>query len=229
MKLLVLYVIMNMSQNSFSQKQVSYTVKPGAQISDVIPRNEIYRYPVFTDGTVAFKDGKTVVGKLNHNMLFGSIQFLDPKGDTLALINENTIKLVSILTDTFYFDRGYYHVTSSNGPVKLLEKKYFKEFVQKPGSYGLTSSTTSVDNISSILERRSYELNTSQELILVKHAEFALATDDGYVIYPDKKKLLKIYSKHKQTVETYMNKNPVAANSKDDLLNLMNFLADLEK
>lgn len=229
MKLLVLFVIMYVSPDAFSQKQVSYNVKAGVQVSDVIPFNEIYRYPAFTNGTVVFKDGKTIGGKLNHNMLFGSIQFLDPKGDTLALINENTIKLVSILTDTFYFDKGYYHVASSKGPVKLLEKIYFKEFIQKPGSYGLASSTTSVDNISSILERRSYELNTSQELILVKHTEFALAARDGSVIYPDKKKLLKIYSKHKPAVDVYMNNNSVAANNKDDLQKLMNFLADLEK
>src|ERR1700712_5283487 len=69
--------------------------------------HEIYLYPAFTTGTVAFRDGKMSQAKLNYNFLNGEVQFINDTGDTLSLANELTIKYLTIAKDSFFYSDGY--------------------------------------------------------------------------------------------------------------------------
>jgi hypothetical protein len=61
----------------------------------------------FITGSVYFKDDTRAVAKMNYNRLYDEMLFLDPKGDTLALKDENNIKFIALDKDTFYYNGGY--------------------------------------------------------------------------------------------------------------------------
>ncbi|HTE26036.1 hypothetical protein [Flavitalea sp.] len=227
MKLILVFIAVLIAFFGYSQKSVTYTIKPGAFIMDVIPSTEVFRYPAFTQGIVTFKDGKSTSGSLNYNMLIGTVQFIDAKSDTLSLANEETIQHIVINNDLYYFNRGYFRVIDTSKGMMLSELIYFKNFSEKQSSYGMSSSTAASDNFSSILERRAYNLTAAEEMKLVKHTEYAILDHAGTMIYPDKKKLLKIFPDNKTAVSNYLSKNSADPSKKEELVKLINFLTEL--
>ena len=227
MKLLLVFIIVLIAFFGYSQKAVTYIIKPGAFIMDVIPATEVFRYPVFTPGTVTFKDGRSIKGTLNYNMVIGTVQFIDANSDTLSLANEETIQRVQINNDLFYFSRGYFRVVDSIKGMMISERIYFKNFSEKESSYGMSSSTAASDNFGSILERRAYNLIAAEEMKLVKQTEYAIFDQAGAMIYPDKKKLLKIFPDNKTAVSNYLTKNSADPRKEEDLRKLRAFLIEL--
>lgn len=223
MKLFVWVCFILVYHVSLAQSQKTYTIKPGENIYDVLFSQDIYSYPDFTTGTVIFRDGRSVNSRLNYNILVGSIQFIDGKGDTLSLAEENTIRYVVINKDSFCYDNGYIKLVADHSPVKLGKKIFFEEFEQKPGSYGLSSGATAAVTLTSILERRQYDLNTKQELVLRKNSEYVFGNKNEFLV-AEKKNLLKLFPKYKNEITAYLNNNPINFKKEEDLLRLATFL-----
>jgi hypothetical protein len=122
----------------------------------------------------------------------------------------------------------YLRVASENSVAQLLEKESFKQFSQKQGAYGTYSALSAVDNFSSWIERTSYNLTVREELTLVKYKQYAIADKKGSIIFPDRKKLIKMFSRHKAEINDYLNKNSVQYENQESLVRLMNFLEGLK-
>jgi hypothetical protein len=206
----------------------TYTVKPNDNILEIIPLKVVFLYPSFTTGIVSFRDGRSVAGNLNYNLLIQAIQFIDGKGDTLALADENTIKQISITKDTFYYSDGYVKQIGNWTSVKLAERDFFKEFVQKPGSYGMSSAATAAHSINSvIIQGSTYKINSDKEVIMVKAKQYFIGNKYNEFVAADKKDLLKLFPKQKKNISEYLDKNPVDFNKKEDLNRLATFLHEL--
>lgn len=212
---------------SWAQTPVTYTVKAGVNVLDVVPVKDIYQYPAFVPGTVMFKDGRSSPGRLNYNCLNAEMQFISPKGDTLSLADEQTVRYIVIDADTFYYSEGYVRLIKGGGSVKLGEKVFFKEFVQKPGAYGLSSATTASNTLTSILAKRSVDLDISQEIVLVKNTSWFMANKFNDFMPADKKNIVKILPRQKQAIDEYLRKNDVNFNKEEDLKRLTDFLNGL--
>ena len=91
-----------------ARAQETYTIKPGENILEVVQLKNLLQYPSFVDGTVVFRDGRVVKSRLNYNYFNAQIQFLNAKGDTLTLADENTIKYITIGKDSFLLRRWLY-------------------------------------------------------------------------------------------------------------------------
>src|ERR1700716_3861033 len=118
MKFLVFIAICILNFTLSAQNKI-YTVKPGEKITEVIPTKDIYKYPGFYKGTVFLKDGTSATPKMNYHKLFGEMKFIDPKGDTLSLSNENTMYLITINRDSFYLDKNFLELISNYGKIKM--------------------------------------------------------------------------------------------------------------
>lgn len=226
LKRVALFFFVLLSNSICAQSPETYTIKPGEKILHVISAKDIYSYPDFAKGTVIFRDGRLVAGRLNYNMLISAIQFIDAKGDTLSLAEENTIRLVIIKEDSFCFDNGYLELIAGDAAVKLGRKVYFKEFEQKPGAYGLSSGTTAAVTLSSILEKKAFDLNIEQELVLMKSTDYFFGNRNHF-LPAEKKNILKLFPKHKTNITGYLNSNSVNFKKEKDLLLLTSFLQGL--
>ncbi|MEI9946128.1 MAG: hypothetical protein WDN26_18135 [Chitinophagaceae bacterium] len=228
MKLFFLFCSILLSAVCSAQQNAgTYTIKAGENIFDVIPSKEIFQYPDFIQGTVVFKNGTATGGKLNYNSLIAAIQFIDAKGDTLSLANEETVNYIQVSRDTFYYNEGYLRLLAGNASIKLAERVFFQEFVQKPGSYGLSTATTATNTISSIIDKRAIDLNTSQEVVLVKSKVFLIAGKFNDFVIADKKNILKMFKRQQDKIKEYFDKNAIEFNKEDDLIKVTNFLKGL--
>jgi hypothetical protein len=226
MKLQLCLCVVLLSVYAFAQSGNTYTIKPGESIINVISISEVFKYPSFVVGTVIFKDGRNVRSRLNYNSLIGQIQFIDLKGDTLSLAEEETVRYIIIDRDSFCYDKGYIELITDESSVRLGKKVFFKEFEQKPGSYGLSSGTTAAVSLSSILEKRAFELNTDQELVLIKSVEYFIGNKNEFLL-ANKKNVVKLFPKHKKPIETYFDANVISFNEEKDVLKLAEFLETL--
>src|SRR3954447_13437357 len=85
--LLIIFSILLCSYSAFAQTD-RWTIKPGENIDTALPPYVKFHYPRFTQGSVFFRDGTRSDALLDYNLLTEEMQFIAPKGDTLAVTNE---------------------------------------------------------------------------------------------------------------------------------------------
>jgi hypothetical protein len=210
-----------------AQPQESYTIKPGENILEIVQLKNLFQYPAFLDGVVFFKDGRAVRSRLNYNYFSAQIQFIDARGDTLTLADENTIKNIVIAKDSFCYDGGYIQLIEQEGTVSLGKKVYFKDFEQKKGAYGLSSGTSSAINASSaVIENKTFSFNPELELTLIKNTDYVVGNKNEFLV-ADKKNLIKLFPKYKKTIAEYLDNTSINFKREDDLIKLSAFLRGL--
>ena len=80
----------------------------------------IYRFPSFDQATVLFKNGISSTYKMNFNMLLCTMQFIDPKGDTLEISKPEDIDSIRLNNSTFFFKDHYFEIVAAIDSVKLV-------------------------------------------------------------------------------------------------------------
>lgn len=207
-----------------AQNSNTITIKAGEDVS-VLYRH-IYKYPQFVYGKVYFKDGTIAGSKMNFNLLLEAMQFLDEKGDTLALANEETIKYVAIGIDTFYFDEGYLQRVSAFGDIELAAKQKIKFLDEKNiGAYGISTSTHTIDNYNTLRAHHTYSLKLNKDLVYAKEMKYYFDRGDRVFIIANKKNILKSFSTKKGMIEDYLKQHEIDFNKEDDLKIFFSYLA----
>ncbi len=79
-----------------------------------------YRFPSFEEASVLFKNGGTLKNKMNFNTLLCTMQFIDPKGDTLEISKPGEIDSILFNDCTFFFRKGYFEILGTYDSVKLI-------------------------------------------------------------------------------------------------------------
>lgn len=74
---------------------------------------------------------------------------------------------------------------------------------------------------------KSYNLKVNEELVLIKNVDYYLAGNNDQFIYADKKNVLKLFSKQKNTITTFLEKNLVNFSREEYLVRLFIFLQGL--
>ena len=230
--LLLLFLILIGYAGIFAQDSTLVTIKSGYKATDVLTSADIYYYAQFINGKVFFKDGTKGVAKMNYNRLFDQVLFVDPKGDTLALADEMTIKFITIEQDTFYYDDGYIRLIADGG-VKLAEKQvWVVADIRKIGTHNRQTTTVAVTSFSTYTNgsdaAKSKDLIMNEDIILRKETQYYFGDKFDHFIRATKKDLLKFFHKNQQSVEDYLIDNKVDFDKKDDLEKLARFLGQLD-
>ncbi len=225
----ILLFIMLLQGNLFAQKKTSIVVKAGNNIKDVVPITEIFEYPQFISGRVFFKDGQNSGAKMNYNRLVNEVQFIDSKGDTLAVANENTIQFVAIEKDTFYYDGGFLKLLDGSKAVKLAVKQILKVGdKQKMGGYDMATSTSAISSYKSFYDgRQFYNLSVREDIILLKVTQYYIGDKYNNFVSANKKNVMKLFSKHQNVLQKYLKDNLIDFEKKEDLEKLVQFLNQL--
>jgi hypothetical protein len=204
--------------NGMAQKKKSFKINPGERVTEKIPKDEIYSYPEFVSGKVYLINNTYSVAMMNYNSLFGEMQFINGKGDTLSLADEKMIKLIVIDKDTFYYDKGYLKLVLNEGDVKLANKKIIT-FAnrQKLGGFGETSQG-SIETYG-VLSSQSYlkALVANEIITMVKESVFYIKNDLNNFRVINKKTLTDIYPNNEKDLKIYLKENKVDFSNEEDL------------
>ncbi len=213
----------------FAQKKTFLTVKAGQNIMDVLSTAEVFYYPQFTSGNVFLRDGTRAAAKLNYNRLVDEMHFIDPKGDTLALADEKTIKYIVISKDTFYYDGGYVRLLSAGQRVKLAVKQVWviADARQAEAKNSATKSVFADYLTTNRQGGRFYDLMAKEDVVLTKAEHFYFGDNYNRFVLAGKKNLLQLFPKEQSRIETYLKENKISFNNKEDLEKVAQLLEPL--
>ena len=217
------------SSNLWAQDSTLVTIKAGNRIKDVLTPADVFSYPQFTSGKVYFKDGSKAMAKMNYSRLSDQMLFIGPKGDTLELADEKTIKLIAIDKDTFYYDEGYVRIIADYGAVKLAEKKIWvvADF-RKVGTHNTAKSSVAITSLGTYSDEgaraKSYDLVINENIIIRKETQYYFGDTHNRFARAGKKRLLLLLPKEELSIETYLKENKVNFDKKEDVERLVQFL-----
>ena len=211
------------------QENQDFIVKAGTKIIDYFPLESRFRYPEFTPGKVFFKDNTYTGSRLNYNILYGEVQFIQKK-DTLSIANTRDIKYVTIESDTFYFDRGYVEIVFNMGKSKLGLKQFVKMVdKQTQAAYGMTSSVSATDSYNSIPSSSGYySLNVNEDIRVRRVKDYYLGSENEGFELIRKNLILQLFPESEDEIKRYLKTNDVNFNNEADLMKLCQFLKDLD-
>lgn len=197
----------------------------GEEFRDFIAK-EAYRYPEFKKGAMYYRDGGAPAkGLMNYNFLLQEMQFINNKGDTMAITDVNSIAYIKMERDTFLYQAGYFEKIKSFGRTSLLLKRSLK-FVdeQKTGIFGTTATTGGVVSVDMYSELHEHRLGVNAVLIFARHTSYYFLDARGNVVAANKKNLDKYFKSEASQLEKYIADNKTDLNRQEDLVNLLAYL-----
>ena len=233
MKALLLLLFILIGYCGLSAQDSIVTIKAGNKVRDVLTPADIFYYPQFTSGKVFFRDGRKAMAKMNFTRLYDQMLFINPKGDTLAVADEKTIKFIIVDQDTFYYDEGYVRIIVDYGDVKLAEKQiWVVADTRKIGTHNKSTSTVAITPLSNytddgIARAKSYDLLINEDMVIRKETQYYFGDKNNHFVRAGKKKLLLLFPKEQLSLENYLKENKVNFDNKDDLEKIAQFLSQL--
>jgi len=176
---------------------------------------------------VEFRDGTKAAARINYHSLFDQMLFINAKGDTLALRDEETIKFITLATDTFFYSEGYVRLISSNRVVRLAEKQVWEVAdIRKVGSHDRPANTFAVTSYKTLTDGfgRTLDLVLNEDLVLRKNVHYYFGDLHSHFIPAGKKNLLSFFSKEHNGLAGYLKENNISFHKKDDLEKVAQFL-----
>lgn len=213
------------------QAQRQIRVKSDTDINRAIPLSDRYRYPQFIAGKVLYRNGASSGGRLNYNRLLGEMQFIDNKGDTLALADEPNVAHVLIGSTRFYVNpgKGCPEVVSEHGPIRLAKQTIFRSMrTEKKVAYGQSSGASSVATVQPYSSNSSiHRIEATGDQLVREETTYFVIDQNERCYQLNKNALLKTFPKHKKAIEAYLAEQSVRFSEEADLQKLLQFCTDL--
>lgn len=201
-------------------------VKPGQEIPACFSKEETYLYPAFMDGTVLLKNKEVISARMNYNIIYGQMMFIQNSRDTLAIANPQNIEIIIFPSDTFYYSSGY-HQLLAVGFGKYLTRKQFLKIheVRKGGAYGTTSSLSATTTMSSYYgDSKTNKLTVNQEVVVSIQSEFYIVDSRSRYRVFNRIAINKMYPNHKPAIDKFISEEKIDLEKEQDAIKLFGFL-----
>ena len=197
-----------------------------ASMLDRLPDSAKYKYPSFTKGYVHYRNGSSAYANFNVNLLLNQIQFLHPNGDTLSIVDEESIRFVTIGKDSFFCRKDIVELMPGYSPLKLgRSQKVSVMSRERVGAYGESSGTTSITSFGSLsANEQVYQLRANENILLKKETTFYLIRNDFLTFLPATKSNLLQMVKNKEGIQEYLRNNNIDFKKEADLKRVLEFV-----
>lgn len=201
-------------------------IKGGNDARDNFMR-EIFLYASFEPGIVEYKNGQRFKSNMNYNKALGTIQFIDEKGDTLSLNNEESISFINIGGDKFIYAPMCLQIIEGNEKLALLKQESVKiADKHKTGSYGIPNASGTIESIDRIDTRINYnQIEINENLLIHKVTTFYIEDEKGEIFVASRKNVLNNFPKKQEAIKSYIKANSVDFSKEEHLMNLMDFIS----
>lgn len=226
MRILLALVLFAVITTAFSQ---SVLVKAGQDYTKAIPRSDRYRYKDFMNGQLHYPQGKkSQVLRLNYNIIFAAVQFIDSNGDTLFIAEDSNIfKYVSINNDLFFhdFQFGYFEILTREPQIKLMSQVKWniaRKDVMIENGYGSSLSLSNSD-YSTIRVSGANNFIQNENTLFEKEDAYFLLDKKQRIHKATKSSFIKIFQDYKGEIQSFLKDNDIDFSDKDDLRTLLEF------
>lgn len=212
--------------------QTSETIR--VKSGEKFPNAEKYRYAKFTPGVVEYHNGRVPSqAMLNYNMLLREMQFLVNNRDTMSIADAPAIQRIRIQDDEFVYDQNGLLLTvlGHYGPVTLAVDHSLKlANVDKMGGYGMSSGASAIKTYNSYPTSAGASAKLEQKGdVVYSHQRVLMFINQNNLVFPaSRKSILKMYSKKKSEIETYLKENPVQFGDLNEVKRLLEYGQSLD-
>lgn len=219
-----------------------FRVKAGEVPVQVLPQEAQYRFADFRQGKAIFHNGKAASAKLNYNILYEEMQFIDRKQDTLTIADEPTVKKVIVNDTSFYChpEYGYLEGLADFTNCKLASSRRIQEIRDEDlgssssldGLYEFNRSGNPNQMIQRInygvTEREFYNQPARQSLTLVLLKDYYFM-DFNHRWHPaQKSNIRRVFRNHQRKVTQFIEDEKINFNDASDLIKLLQYCSELE-
>ena len=228
-KILIPAFITLMCLQAFAQTSTQRVMIKGGSSAWENFMKEVFMFPTFEDGIVEYKNGQRFKSKMNYNKAIASIQFIDEKGDTLALSNEQSISNVSIGNTFFIYNPMCLEQLTDHNNAKLYKHEVIRIADKlKTGGYGIPNSTGTISSVEHVDNWLAYtQIDINENLLISKVTTYYIENENGEMLPAAKKNILNLYPKKEGEIKTFIKEKSLDLNKEDDLLQLAQFLAKM--
>ena len=230
---------------SWAQAAERYLVKEGEIAVKIIPVQQQYLFPDFSEGLVILNDDQYLETKLNYSLLYDEIHFINKDGDTLSVGNEHKLKQIIIADRAFRYSYkdGFLEEVKDFPSIKLAKKQvlqttrnevvhYSEDAKVAVGPTGKNGSKSAGD-YSGNRSRRGYNFKdfytrkSKGRMVIEKQTSYFFI-DKNNRFHPAKKSsILKIYVRNKNSIKSYLKEHNVNFDLEEDLIKLLEFSSQL--
>ena len=209
-----------------TQETNTIIINPAKQNEEELTKR-MYHYSGFTKGQAYYKDGTIAHAMLNYNYLTSQIEFIDPKGDTLQLIDGNNFLKIVVEADTFcYYNKSFIQQVSHYPAYNLFLKRLIQNNgSEKKGAYDIYSSTASISSVNTIIDnsRSTVNLATDENIRYIFKEHYYMAGRFGQYYPATKKGALDLFGKNEKKLKEFLEKNEINFSKKEDLEKLLEY------
>ena len=209
-------------------------IKNGQDAIKHVSAHDRFQFMDFQIGKLYFKNGKYAQARLNYCYLKGEVMYIDHKGDTLLIADNNKVKYAEIGKFIFHFDpgNGYMEVIENCENIALAKKYQYKlSGIEKKGAYNNKNELGSVSNTASYTDPISgitTALPVNNVVVLRPDLSYFFVDQNGRSFNADRHSLLKIYSKNRNAIGKYMNAMKTDFHKEEDLKKIIRYCCELE-
>ena len=188
---------------------------------------EIFLYPSFTPGIVEYKNGQRFKSNMNYNKALGTIQFIDEKGDTLSVNNEESIAFINIAGDKFIYAPRCLQIIEGDEKLALLKQETVRiADKHKTGGYGIPNASGTIESIDRIDTRLNYnQIEINESLLIHKVTTFYIEDEKGEIFVASRKNVLNNFPKKQEAIKSYIKAKNVDFSNGEHLIGLNRFIS----
>lgn len=170
-----------------------------------------YLFDEFKEGVIVFTNGTSLQVKINYNILYSQIIYIDQNNSYKALSNSDIqrIETIKVASRTFIpFKQGVVELLETD-PFLSVQYNSIRSRSKTKIGFGATSETTASSNISELYIDGVNPDNKSLILLPEVNIRFTYYVKKGQHTYPVRsiKQLKKIFPSKKIEIESYLRKN----------------------
>jgi hypothetical protein len=230
--LLLLLFMVTMSA-AFSQAEQPIRVKAGDDPAKSIPPSLRFRYPEFKDGYLYYSvDKKSPSFKMNYNLLFGQLMFIDPRGDTMVVTDEYAVKYIQIGAEFYYHDypNGYYEIIFGDMNVIMAsqqELKMIRRETQGSNGYNKSDPDPTASVSSTRYSSRSPTTNIlNEDVIYKKFTAHYLIDQNRKMRKANKAAFKELFPDQEEAIESFVRREDIHFYIEKDILKLLKYCTE---
>jgi hypothetical protein len=220
-------MLMGLSLAAQQKSQIVSTTQ-GDNLGELAETSFQYVFPVFTEGNVVYKNGKTIPGVLNYNILLGEMQFVDPDTQrVLSIVDLHEVTMVKVGKRFFvpFTGKEFLEILSA-GTVQLAARYKGNRLSHgRQTPYGNSTPSARSSDMTAV-DAGGYmsSLEAKENIRITVDTYYYIVGDKKQTLFTGSKSFLKAFPKEKsKAILQFIQQNNINFNNRNDLLVLMSY------
>jgi hypothetical protein len=213
-----------------------YKIPAKTNIEEVIPFDEIHKYPAFQKCAIMYMDGTSSLALINYNLLNQKMELINIRQDTGFLQLDYTIKRFDFGSTVWLNDKAFGLIETNKDSLypKLGKREYLNVIqIDEGTTNGYSSFTDPTHSNGSI---RSGSVSGKRDIvseyansnrIVKRNINFYIVDKNGRVYPARGGKIYKVLPRYKEDIKAFIKAEQTDFTSEESLLKLVQFCQKL--